>query len=113
MTTEGVQSLNRVGSASKLKVVEVDPRTDPRWEAFVKNRSDSLIYHHPVWLQVLEEAFHYQPVNLACEDSDGQLQGIFPLFETRHMRSLHEWPSRAIHKLFLSVKIAVQFVFSI
>jgi hypothetical protein len=83
MTIKGEQSRDIAGFDTTLKVVEVNPRIDPRWEAFVKNRSDSLIYHHPAWLEVLEEAFNYQPVNLACEDSNGQLHGIFPLFYMR------------------------------
>lgn len=80
MTVKGEKSRDIAGVDTPLKVVEVNPRTDPRWEAFVKSRPDSLIYHHPVWLQVLEEAFNYQPINLACEDSNGELHGIFPLF---------------------------------
>src|SRR5437868_3307962 len=80
MTIKEEQSRSIVGSVSTLKVIEVNSRSDSRWEAFVKNRSDSLIYHHPAWLQVLEEAFNYQPLNLACEDSDGEFRGVFPLF---------------------------------
>ncbi len=70
-------------SASNLHVVEVDPQTDLRWEALVASLPDGLIYHHPAWLQVLEEAYSYKPVNLACEDANGQLQGVLPLFYTR------------------------------
>jgi hypothetical protein len=36
-----------------------------------------------VWLQILEEAFGYKPVNFACEDSSGQLHGVLPLFYSR------------------------------
>jgi hypothetical protein len=70
-------------SASNLHVVEVDPQTDLRWEALVASLPDGLIYHHPAWLQVLEEAYSYKPVNLACEDANGQLRGVLPLFYTR------------------------------
>jgi CelD/BcsL family acetyltransferase involved in cellulose biosynthesis len=66
-----------------LQVVEIDPQTDPRWEAFISTLPDSLIYQHPAWLQVLEGAFGYKPVNLACENSSGQLQGILPLYYLR------------------------------
>src|SRR2546426_6424369 len=68
---------------SSLRVVEIDPQTDPRWEALVTTLPNGLIYHHPAWLQVLEEAYGYKPVNLACEDSNGQLRGVLPLFYTR------------------------------
>ncbi len=43
------------------------------------------IYHHPAWLQVLEEAYGYKPVNLACEDASGQLQGVLPLYYIRRL----------------------------
>jgi CelD/BcsL family acetyltransferase involved in cellulose biosynthesis len=75
------RSLAEPGSA--LRVVEVDSQTDPRWESLVTTLSDGLIYHHPAWLRVLEEAYGYKPVNLACEDADGELQGILPLYYMR------------------------------
>jgi hypothetical protein len=42
-----------------------------------------LIYHHPAWLHVLEAAFGYTPIHLACEDAIGNLRGILPLFHQR------------------------------
>jgi hypothetical protein len=83
MTIKEEQNHEIAGSDTTLRVVEVNSRADPRWEAFVKTQSASLIYHHPAWLQVLEEAFGCKPINLACEDSDGQLLGILPLFYTQ------------------------------
>jgi len=66
-----------------VRVVEVDPYTDARWEAFVAAHPDGLIYHHPAWLQVIEQAYGHQPLCLACEDADGRLRGVLPLFHTR------------------------------
>lgn len=74
------QGHNFTEAASTLRVVEVDSQTDSRWEALVSSLPSGLIYHHPAWLQVLEEAYGYQPVNLACEDAKGQLRGVLPLF---------------------------------
>jgi CelD/BcsL family acetyltransferase involved in cellulose biosynthesis len=68
---------------STLRVVEVDFQNDPRWEALVTALPNSLIYHHPAWLQVLEESYGYKPVNLACEDANGKLRGVLPLFYMR------------------------------
>jgi CelD/BcsL family acetyltransferase involved in cellulose biosynthesis len=70
---------------SFLHAVEVDVHRDPRWEALVNTLPNSQVYHHPAWLQVLEETYGFKPVNLACEDRNGKLQGILPLF---HMRGL-------------------------
>ncbi len=77
------QRHNLAEPVSPLQVIEIDSQADPRWEAFISTLPGSLIYHHPVWLQILEEAFGYKPVNLACEDSSGQLQGVLPLFYLR------------------------------
>jgi CelD/BcsL family acetyltransferase involved in cellulose biosynthesis len=77
-----VQSLDR--SPGELRrVVEVDCRTDPRWEAFVASHPDGSIYQHPAWLEVLERAYGYRPINLACEDEQGRLRGVLPLCRTR------------------------------
>ena len=71
------------------RVVEVDPLRDPRWEAFVAAHPDGLVYHHPGWLQVLERAYGYRQVGLACEDAEGQLRGVLPLFHKRGLLTGH------------------------
>lgn len=68
---------------SSLRVVEIDPSRDQRWEAFLAGRPDATVYHHPLWLQLLHEAFNYQPAHLMCEDTRGQVRGILPLFGLR------------------------------
>lgn len=62
------------------RVIEINPNTDERWEQYVSAHPDSLVFHHPAWLRVLEEAFAYKPVHLACVDEIGQLRGVLPLF---------------------------------
>jgi hypothetical protein len=83
MSMKSEQQHDLAEAVSPLQVIEIDARTDPRWEAFMSTPPGSLIYQHPAWLEVLEEAFRYKPVNLACEDSSGQLQGILPLYYLR------------------------------
>ncbi|MDQ3855903.1 MAG: GNAT family N-acetyltransferase [Chloroflexota bacterium] len=70
-------------SQVQLRVARLDPHADPRYGAFVATQPDALIYHHPRWLQVLEQAYGYQPAILACEDAHGGLHGVLPLFHTR------------------------------
>lgn len=76
-----------------LRVIKVDPHTDPRWEEMVARLPDGLIFHHPAWLQVIEEAFNYKPMHLACENADGQLCGILPLFSMRGLLTGHRFSS--------------------
>src|SRR6476620_6370209 len=77
-----IETLN-VTSPELLRVVKVDPQADERWEPFVAAHPEGTIYHHPVWLQVLEKTYGYRPACLLCEDIDGRVRGVFPLLETR------------------------------
>jgi hypothetical protein len=73
----------QVECSIKLRIVEVNPWEDSRWEAFVVSHPDGTIYHHPAWLKALECEYRQRAVFLACEDSDGTLLGILPLLYTR------------------------------
>jgi hypothetical protein len=74
-------------ASSTLRVIKIDPQTDWRWEAFLRTTPASWIYYHPLWLQIMEEAYGYKPAHLACENTNGQLVGILPLFYQRGLRS--------------------------
>ncbi len=93
MPMTGDQYHNVAEAISTLRVAEVNAQGDPRWEAFVTSHPNGLIYHHPAWLQVLEEAFGYKPVNLACEDANGQLRGVLPLFYKRGLFTGRQYSS--------------------
>lgn len=68
---------------SDLRVVELDPRSNGRWQAFVGSRPDALVYHHAAWLDVLSREYGEEPVGLACEDGAGGVRGVLPLFRAR------------------------------
>jgi hypothetical protein len=68
---------------SGLRVIELDIRSDSRWERFVDSHPDATIFHHPLWLQVLEREYDRRRITLACEDRQGNLQAILPLLVTR------------------------------
>src|SRR5215472_3048458 len=70
-------------SATDLRVTEVDFRRDPRWEVFVVSHPRASIYHHSGWLEALENENGQRCTSLACEDIDGNLHGVLPLFYTR------------------------------
>jgi CelD/BcsL family acetyltransferase involved in cellulose biosynthesis len=75
------------------RIITIDPNTDPRWEQYVSAHPDALVFHHPAWLRVLEEAFEYKPTHLACEGDDGQLRGILPLFSMHGVVTGHRYSS--------------------
>ena len=77
-----------LAKSSFLRVIEIDPQADPRWETLATSvpASPTPVYH-PAWLKVQEEIYGYKPLHLACEDDTGQLAGILPLFYGRGRRS--------------------------
>ncbi len=74
---------NTETESRQLIVREANPHLDPRWESFVTQHPDALIYHHPAWLSALEQEYRQRCVYLTCEDSGGKLHGVFPLMYTR------------------------------
>ena len=81
------QTLDGVAGPLSLRVIELDPQTDPQWQALMTHLPTSVIYQHPAWLAVLQEAYGYKPIHLACEDTTGQLRGILPLMYRRGLCS--------------------------
>jgi CelD/BcsL family acetyltransferase involved in cellulose biosynthesis len=81
------QRLDGVVEHSSLRIIDLDPQSDPRWETLMKTLPASVIYQHPAWLEVLEEACRYKPMHLACEDAAGNLRGILPLFYRKGLRT--------------------------
>ena len=75
--------ITAVIEGQRLKVYEVDPSADPRWEAFVRSHRDGSIYHHPAWISVLQEEYGQKAGHLICEDTCGEIQAVLPLFYTR------------------------------
>lgn len=65
-----------------LRVVELDPRCDPRWETFVAQHPEGSVFHHPAWIEALARGSVRRPVYLACADAEGRLLGVLPLLET-------------------------------
>lgn len=70
-------------AVERFRVVEVDFQTNPAWDRFVAAHPSGLIYHHSGWLQALEREYGQRCLSLACEDANGEIQGVLPLFYTR------------------------------
>jgi Acetyltransferase (GNAT) domain len=64
-------------------IVEIDFKSDPRWDGFVADHPDGLVYHHSRWLGALEREYGQTALALAYEDADHQLRGVLPLMYTR------------------------------
>ena len=66
-----------------MRVSEIDPRSDPRWDEFVAGSRDGLVYQHSGWLHCLEAEYRRPLTGLCAEDPDGALVGVLPLVTTR------------------------------
>ena len=60
-----------------MKVVRVDPRTDPLWCELVC-RAPSSVFHSPAWIQVLSDTYSWEPAAHVAVDDQGQPQGGLP-----------------------------------
>ena len=69
--------------AVDLRVVDIDPSHDARWDEFVTGHTDGLVFHHSAWLRTLEYEYDHGSVAMAAEDADGRLHAILPLAYTR------------------------------
>lgn len=65
-----------------MTVESIDPRTDARWTAFVTSHPGSLIFHHPLWMKTIEDAYGYRQASLACVEG-GTIVGVLPMLEIR------------------------------
>jgi hypothetical protein len=64
-------------------IVEIDFKSDPRWDRFVTDHPDGLVYHHSRWLSALEREYGQMALALAYEDAHHQLRGVLPLMYTK------------------------------
>jgi hypothetical protein len=71
-----------VVTAAPLGVTRLD-LGDPRWESFVEDHPDGLVYHHPAWTRVLVAEYRTESLCLGCVDGLGAVRGVLPLLRTR------------------------------
>lgn len=60
-----------------MKVVGVDPRTDPLW-CELTCRAPSSVFHSPAWIQVLSDTYSWEPGAHVVVDDQGRPQGGLP-----------------------------------
>jgi CelD/BcsL family acetyltransferase involved in cellulose biosynthesis len=69
--------------SAALRVEAVDPTAGGRWDRYVDEHDDGLVYHHSGWLRALKREYGQAPVGLTLVDADGDLHGVLPLMATR------------------------------
>jgi len=65
-----------------VEAASIDPRSDPRWLEFLARHEAATIFHHPLWIQLIQETYHYASESVAFIKGE-KLVGILPLLEVR------------------------------
>lgn len=71
----------------RTRTVEIDPRSDPRWDAYVRRHPGATANHLGAWAQILAAAYGFKPTYLALEDNSGAIAGVMPLVYARGVLS--------------------------
>ena len=62
-----------VGESAAMRVLELDPLHDPRWETFVRNHTRASVFHSTNWLRALKIAYGYDPVVVTTDPEQAAL----------------------------------------
>ncbi len=66
-------------SAPNLRIRELLPGEDARWDAFVQEHRHGSFFHLTGWRRVVEETFHHEPTYLVAEVGRAW-RGVLPVF---------------------------------
>jgi len=75
--------INNISKEQSLAVKEANIDIDEKWIEFISNNSQATIYHHPLWLKIIEKETGQRILKLICTDKNDNLQGLFPLQYTK------------------------------
>ncbi len=70
-------------SYGQLRLRDIDPSADARWDAYVSGHAEGLVYHTSAWLRVLQREYGQPAIGLVLEDAAGSLHGVLPLMATK------------------------------
>jgi hypothetical protein len=63
----------------------IDPLTDRRWDDFIFNHPEGLIYHHSSWAHVLTEKYGAVHKYYAMENDKGEILAVAPFFHLKNV----------------------------
>ncbi len=64
-----------------MRVFQIDPLQDPRWEIFIKSHPDASIFHRVEWFKALKSSYAYTPVALTLTAPGSPLENGVPFCE--------------------------------
>ena len=67
------------GRVTGIRIRELDPAAEPRWDAFVSRCEAATFFHRAGWKRVIEESLGHEAFFLYAENHDGEIVGVLPL----------------------------------
>jgi predicted N-acyltransferase len=58
----------------------IDPTTDSRWDIFVEEQKNGIIFHTSAWARIIEEAYGYKPRYYVLETENSRICAAVPLY---------------------------------
>ncbi|UCH65119.1 MAG: GNAT family N-acetyltransferase [Ignavibacterium sp.] len=75
--------IKNISNVQSLTVKEANADIDEKWIEFISNNSQATIYHHPLWLKIIEKETGQKVLRLICSDENDNIHGLFPLQNTK------------------------------
>jgi hypothetical protein len=66
----------------KIKIVVHGKEIDEEWLRYISAHPDSLLFHHPVWLNALESETGKTVFRITAKDENNKIVGVLPLQKT-------------------------------
>jgi CelD/BcsL family acetyltransferase involved in cellulose biosynthesis len=70
----------------------IDPRNSDEWMQFILRHPDASIFHHPAWMNMLRDIYHY-PIFAVCIIEGNAIQGGIPFADVRSLITGKRWIS--------------------
>lgn len=75
---------NNRAAPESVRVVELQPADNSRWDEFVSDCSEATFFHRAGWKTVIERAFGHRTFFLFAE-AGGRIEGVLPLAEVKSL----------------------------
>jgi CelD/BcsL family acetyltransferase involved in cellulose biosynthesis len=66
---------------------------DQAWMEFVNRREDSMIFHHPAWIQLIADSYGYRPFVVGVREGNGRYHAGIPVMEINSPITGRRWVS--------------------
>lgn len=67
------------------RVICINPLRTPRWMDFVARHAQSTIFHHTIWMSLLQQQYGYTPLAYCLVNEKGSVYAGIPFFVVRNL----------------------------